>query len=41
MHYVRESRKGNFVVGHKTQRERIQKKLKELNIRLADLRARR
>jgi hypothetical protein len=26
------------VVGHKTQRERIQKKLKELNIRLAGLR---
>lgn len=32
------NRKGNFVVGHKTQRERIQKKLKELNIRFADLR---
>lgn len=37
-HYVGKSRKGNFVVGHKTQRERIQKKLKELNIRLASLR---
>jgi RNA-directed DNA polymerase len=37
-HYVGKSRKGHFVVGRKTQRERIQKKLKELNIRLADLR---
>jgi hypothetical protein len=37
-HYVGKSRKGNFVVGRKTQRERIQKKLKELNIRLAALR---
>ena len=37
-HYVGCSRKGNFVVGHKTQCERIQKKLKELNIRLAGLR---
>jgi len=39
-HYVGRSRKGNFVVGHKTQRERIQKKLKELNVRLASLRVR-
>ena len=37
-HYVGRSRKGNFVVGHKTQRERIQKKLVELNVRLASLR---
>src|SRR5450631_1190271 len=37
-HYVGRSRKGNFVVGHKTQRERIQKKLIELNVRLAGLR---
>jgi len=39
-HYVGRSRKGNFVVGHKTQRERIQKKLKELKVRLASLRVR-
>lgn len=39
-HYVGRSRKGNFVVGHKTQRDRIQKKLKELNVRLASLRVR-
>ncbi|ASF48347.1 group II intron reverse transcriptase/maturase [Methylovulum psychrotolerans] len=37
-HYVGRSRKGNFVVSHKTQRERIQKKLIELNVRLASLR---
>lgn len=37
-HYVGKSRKGNFVVGRKTQRERIRKKLKELNIRLAGMR---
>lgn len=40
LHYVGCSRRGNFVVGHKTQRERIQKKLKELNVRLASLRVR-
>lgn len=39
-HYVGCSRKGNFVVGHKTQCERVQKKLKELNVRLAGLRVR-
>lgn len=37
-HYVSRSRKGNFAVGHKTQRERMQRKLKELNVRLASLR---
>jgi RNA-directed DNA polymerase len=31
-------RRGRFVVGRKTQRERLCKKLKALNVRLADLR---
>ena len=37
-HYVGKSLKGRFVVGRKTQRERIAKKLKEVNLRLAALR---
>jgi len=37
-HYVGKSLKGRFVVGRKAQRERIAKKLKEVNLRLAALR---
>jgi len=37
-HYVGKSRKGRFVVGRTTQRERIAKKLKEVSLRLATLR---
>ncbi|MGZ8238009.1 MAG: group II intron reverse transcriptase/maturase [Methylobacter sp.] len=37
-HYVGKSRRGRFVVGRKTQRERIAKKLKEVSQRLAELR---
>jgi translation initiation factor 2 beta subunit (eIF-2beta)/eIF-5 len=37
-HYVSKSRKGRFVVGRKTQRERITKKLKEVGLKLAKLR---
>ncbi len=37
-HYVGISRKGRFVVGRRTQRERIAKKLKEVSRRLAALR---
>lgn len=37
-HYVGKSRKGRFVVGRKTQRERIAKKLKDVSRRLAKLR---
>lgn len=37
-HYVGKSRKGRFVVGRKTQRERIAKKLKEVDQRVAKLR---
>ncbi|NOS89863.1 MAG: group II intron reverse transcriptase/maturase, partial [Methylococcaceae bacterium] len=37
-HYVGKSRKGRFVVGRKTQRERIAKKLKDVSQRLATLR---
>ena len=38
-HYVGKSRKGRFMVGRKTQRERIAKKLKEVSLRLATLRS--
>jgi RNA-directed DNA polymerase len=37
-HFVTRSRRGRFVVGRKTQRERLQKKLKALGVRLAILR---
>jgi group II intron reverse transcriptase/maturase len=37
-HFVTRSRSGWFVVGRKTQRERIRKKLKELSVRLAIMR---
>ena len=37
-HFVARSRRGRFVVGRKTQRERIRKKLKELSVRLDRLR---
>lgn len=37
-HYVSRSRSGRFVVGRKTQRQRIQKKLKALGLRLSQLR---
>src|SRR5450755_1330896 len=37
-HFDGRSRRGRFVVGRKTQRERLCKKLKSLNVRLADLR---
>lgn len=37
-HYVGKSRKGRFVVGRRTQRERITKKLKDVSRRLAALR---
>lgn len=37
-HYVGKSRKGNFVVGRTSQRERIARKLKEVGDRLATLR---
>lgn len=37
-HYVGKSRKGRFVVGRKTQRERITKRLKEVGQKLAKLR---
>lgn len=37
-HYAGKSRRGRFVVGRKTQRERIAKKLKEVSQRLAELR---
>jgi RNA-directed DNA polymerase len=37
-HFDGRSRRGRFVVGRKTQRERLCKKLKALNVRLADLR---
>lgn len=39
-HFVTRSRRGRFVVGRKTQRERLRKKLKELSVRLNILRAR-
>jgi RNA-directed DNA polymerase len=38
-HFVGCTRSGRFVVGHQTQGERIRKKLKALNVRLAALRA--
>lgn len=37
-HFVGRTRSGRFVVGHQTQGERIRKKLKALNVRLAALR---
>lgn len=37
-HYVGKSRKGYFVLGRKSQRERIAKKLKEVGVRLSKLR---
>lgn len=37
-HYVGKSRKGRFIVGRTTQRDRITKKLKEVNQKLAQLR---
>jgi group II intron reverse transcriptase/maturase len=37
-HFVGRTRSGRFVVGHRTQGERIRKKLKALNVRLAALR---
>jgi hypothetical protein len=37
-HFVTRSRRGRFVVGRKTQRERLRKKLKELSVRLDILR---
>ena len=37
-HFVTRSRRGRFVVGRKTQRERMRKKLKELRVRLDILR---
>ena len=37
-HFVGRSRSGRFVVGRKTQGERIRKKLKALSVRLAALR---
>jgi hypothetical protein len=37
-HFVARSRRGRFVVGRKTQRERMRKKLKELRVRLDILR---
>ena len=37
-HFVTRSRRGHFVVGRKTQRERLRKKLKELSVRLDILR---
>jgi hypothetical protein len=37
-HFVGRSRRGRFVVGRTTQRERLQKKLKALGVRLAILR---
>ena len=37
-HFVTRSRRGRFVVGRKTQRERLRKKLKELGVRLDILR---
>jgi group II intron reverse transcriptase/maturase len=37
-HFVGRSRRGRFVVGRKTQRERLRKKLRELSVRLARLR---
>ena len=37
-HFVGRTRSGRFVVGHQTQGERIRKKLKALNLRLAALR---
>lgn len=37
-HYVGKSRKGRFMVGRKTQSERMTKKLKEVNQKLANLR---
>jgi RNA-directed DNA polymerase len=39
-HYVERSRSGRFVVGRKTQGERMRKKLKALSVRLATLRTR-
>jgi RNA-directed DNA polymerase len=38
-HFVTRSRRGRFMVGRKTQRERLRKKLKELSVRLDILRA--
>jgi RNA-directed DNA polymerase len=38
-HFVGRSRRGSFVVGHKTQRERFTKKLQEVGIRLQKLRS--
>jgi len=37
-HFVGRTRSGRFVVGHQTQGERIRKKLKALNVRLAAMR---
>jgi len=37
-HYVGKSRKGGFLVGRKTDRKRMSKKLKELNVKMANLR---
>ncbi|MGY6277910.1 reverse transcriptase domain-containing protein [Methylomonas sp. MgM2] len=41
IHYVSRSRKGRFIVGRTTQRDRITKKLKEVNQKLAQLSQRR
>lgn len=38
-HFVTKSRKGGFLVGRKTDRQRMRKKLKELNVKMAALRA--
>jgi RNA-directed DNA polymerase len=38
-HYVGRSRKGYFVVGRKTEGKRLRKKLKQLNVKLRQLRA--
>ena len=37
-HYVRRTRGGRFALGRKTQRQRVQRKLKELSVRLSALR---
>ncbi len=39
-HFVARSRRGRFIVGRKTQRERLRKKLKELGSQLSTLRTR-
>jgi group II intron reverse transcriptase/maturase len=38
-HFVTKSRRGGFLVGRKTDRKRVHKKLKELNVKMAALRA--